>query len=87
MLLPVVASEMSQDFTLKLSGANLAKAAKNGNEVMVNLYVRNTKPTEWSSAGHVVAQKQFELSSRGKLPALKSNSRVAGLKVERVRRN
>lgn len=82
MLLPAVASEMSQDFTLKLSGTNLAKAVKNGNEVMVNLYVRNTKPTEWSSAGHVVAQKQFELSSRGTLPALKVNSKVEKLKVE-----
>ena len=83
MLLPAVASEMSQDFTLKLSGTNLAKAVKNGNEVMVNLYVRNTKPTEWSSAGHVVAQKQFELSSRGTLPALKVNSKVEKLKVEK----
>lgn len=82
MLLPAVASEMSQDFTLKLSGTNLAKAVKNGNEVMVNLYVRNTKPIEWSSAGHVVAQKQFELSSRGTLPALKVNSKVEKLKVE-----
>ena len=83
MLLPAIAPDMSQDFALKLSGTNLAKAAKNGNEVMVNLYVRNSKPTEWSSAGHVVAQKQFELSSRGKLPALKANGRVAGLKVEK----
>lgn len=83
MLLPAISSEMSQNFALKVSGTNLRKAEKNGSEVMLNLYVRNTKPTEWSSAGHVVAQKQFELSSRGKLPALKSNSRVAGLKVEK----
>ena len=83
MLLPAIAPDMSQDFALKVSGTNLRKAEKNGSEVMLNLYVRNTKPTEWSSAGHVVAQKQFELSSRGKLPALKSNSRVAGLKVEK----
>lgn len=83
MLLPAIAPDMSQDFALKVSGTNLRKAEKNGSEVMLNLYVRNTKPTEWSSAGHVVAQKQFELSSRGKLPALKANSRVVGLKVEK----
>lgn len=83
MLLTAIASEMSQDFTLKLSGTNLRKAEKNGSEVMLNLYVRNTKPTEWSSAGHVVAQKQFELSSRGKLPALKSNSKVGKLNVDK----
>lgn len=83
MLLPAIAPDKSQDFALKVSGTNLRKAEKNGSEVMLNLYVRNTKPTEWSSAGHVVAQKQFELSSRGKLPALKANSRVAGLKVEK----
>lgn len=83
MLLPAIAPDKSQDFALKVSGTNLRKAEKNGSEVMLNLYVRNTKPTEWSSAGHVVAQKQFELSSRGKLPALKSNSKVAGLKVEK----
>ena len=83
MLLPAIASETAQDLTLKLSGVNLAKASKNGDEIMVNLYVRNTKSTEWSAAGHIVAQKQFELSSRGKLSALKVNSRVAGLKVEK----
>lgn len=83
MLLPAIASETAQDFTLKLSGVNLSKAVKNGSEIMVNLYVRNTKSTEWSSAGHVVAQKQFELSSRGTLPALKSNGKMGKLSVER----
>lgn len=83
MLLPAVAPDMSQDFALKLSGINLRDAEKNGNEVMLNLYVRNTKQTYWSSVGHIVAQKQFELLSRSKLPALKSNSKVGKLNVDK----
>ena len=82
MLLPSIAPDMSQDMTLKLSGTNLSKAVKNGSEVMLNMYVRNTKPTEWSVKDHVVAQAQFEISSRGKLPELVVNSRVAALNVE-----
>ena len=83
MLLPAIAPDMSQDFALKLSGTNLRNAEKNGSEVMLNLYVRNTRPTEWSDAGHLVAQKQFELSSRSMLPALRSNSKVGKLNVEK----
>ena len=83
MLLPAIAPDMSQDFTLKLQGTNLKNAEKNGSEVMLNLYVRNTKQTEWSAAGHTVAQKQFELLSRGTLPELKSKAKVAGLNVEK----
>lgn len=83
MLLPSIEPDRAQDFVLKLSGTDLEKALKRGSEVMINLYVRNTKPTEWSAVGHVVAQKQFELSSRGNLPELKVNSKVGKLKVER----
>ena len=83
MLLPSIAPDMSQDFALKLSGINLRDAEKTGSEVMLNLYVRNTKQTYWSSVGHIVAQKQFELLSRGTLPALKSNSKVGKLNVDK----
>ena len=76
-----IAPDNSKEFILSLNGANLKNAVKNGNEVMLNLYVCQSAPTVWSEKGHIVAQKQFELSSRSKLPALRVNSKVGKLEV------
>ena len=81
MALAPVAAEKSQNFTVKVPGTDLKDAEKEGREVMINFYVRQTKPTVWSAAGHVVAQKQFELASRCALPVLRANSKVGKLEV------
>ena len=60
----------SVDLTLKLSKINLEKSQKRGNEVMVNLYVKQKDATPWSEKEHIVAQQQFELIQRGALPTL-----------------
>lgn len=59
---------------LKLQGVNLKKAIEKGEEVMLNVYVCRTDAERWADAGHVVAQQQYELSSRKGLSELKSAS-------------
>lgn len=54
---------------LKLS-ANIAKAEKKGNEIMINLFVRQCNPSTWANAYHTIAQQQYELLPRKNLPAL-----------------
>lgn len=83
MLLADVAPYDSVSLTLPLSGADLKKASKNGEEVMINLTVRQRKATVWAGAGHEVAQKQFELTSRAGLPELRINARVPRLAVKK----
>ena len=39
-------------------------------EIMLNLFVRNSEACSWAEAGHIVAQAQFELQARKELPAL-----------------
>ena len=58
--------------TLNLKGINLKKAIKNGEEVMLDLYVCRTDAETWAGAGHEVAKQQYELSARKELPELKS---------------
>ena len=77
-----ITPDKSKNFDLYLNGISLKNAVKNGNEVMLNLYVCQSQPTVWSERGHIVAQKQFELASRGKLPAMRVNSRVGKLEVK-----
>ncbi len=83
MQLADVAPYDSVSLTLPLSGADLKKASKNGEEVMINLTVRQRKATVWAGAGHEVAQKQFELTSRAGLPELRINTRVPKLAVKK----
>ena len=83
MQLADVAPYDSVSLTLPLSGADLKKASKNGEEVMINLTVRQRKATVWAGAGHEVAQKQFELTSRAGLPELRINARVPRLAVKK----
>lgn len=79
-----IAPDNSKTLALYLNGTSLKTALKYGNEVMINLYVCQSASTVWSEKGHVVAQKQFELSSRGKLPELRVNSRVGKLEVKQT---
>ena len=83
MQLADVAPYDSVSLTLPLLGADLKKASKNGEEVMINLTVRQRKATVWAGAGHEVAQKQFELTSRAGLPELRINARVPKLAVKK----
>lgn len=70
--LPAVAPNDHVDFIIKLNKASLSKSEKNGIEVLLNVYVASKNATNYSQPGHVVAQKQFELTKRGSLAALKS---------------
>lgn len=68
---------------LTLKHVRLDKAAKAGNEIMLNLFVRLKGSQPWAEAGHPVAQQQFELVKRGALPTLKADK--SGGKLEVVR--
>ena len=68
---------------LTLKHVRLDKAAKAGNEIMLNLFVRLKNSQPWAEAGHPVAQQQFELVKRGALPTLKADK--SGGKLEVVR--
>ena len=57
---------------LKLKGVNLVQAQKRGEEILLNLCVRQKNETRWSQPGHSVAQQQFEIIARGSLPVLVS---------------
>ena len=72
MMLPVVMPDDSLLVALNLKGVNLKKAIKNGEEVMLDLYVCRTDAETWAGAGHEVAKQQYELSARKELPELKS---------------
>lgn len=82
MKLSGVKPDESIALTLPLPGVDLKEAEKKGEEVMVNIYVSKNDATTWSEAGHIVAQKQFELTGRTNLPALRANSKVGKLLVE-----
>lgn len=72
MMLPAVMPDDSLLVALNLKGVNLKKAIKNGEEVMLDLYVCRTDAETWAGAGHEVAKQQYELSARKELPELKS---------------
>lgn len=72
MMLPAVMPDDSLLVALNLKGVNLKKAIKNGEEVMLDLYVCRTDAETWVGAGHEVAKQQYELSARKELPELKS---------------
>ncbi len=74
MKLPVVMPDDSLLVTLKLKDIDLKKAAKEGEEVMLDLYVCCTDTESWAGAGHEVAKQQYELLSRCGLPELKKQS-------------
>lgn len=77
LVLPGVAPDDSISLSLALKGVEIAKTEENGDEVMLNLYVRRQGATVWADAGHLVAQKQFELTSRAGLPQLRADGKLA----------
>lgn len=69
--LPDVAPDDSLNLSLKLKEVSLKKAAKAGDEVMVNVFVCSKAADRWAEAGHEVAQMQYEAVARGPLPEVK----------------
>lgn len=67
--------------TLALGGVKLKKAAKTGQEVMVNLHVRQKDATRWSETGHEVAGTQFALLERAPLPELAAGNKAGQLEI------
>ena len=63
---------------LKLPKAALLKAKEKGIETMLNLKVAHRTAQSYCEAGHLVAQKQFELTQRAALPALKVKGQPLG---------
>lgn len=74
--LPAVAPADSTTLTLKLAKADLAKAEKMGNEVLLTLHVVFRKAQNYAAAGHEVALKQYQLVERGKLGAVKADAKA-----------
>ena len=73
-VLPDVKPGDSCTIEIALPGVKLKKAAKAGQEVMLNLHVRQNEATVWSEAGHEVAATQFGLLGRASLPELAAGS-------------
>lgn len=69
--LPAIAPNDHVEFIIKLNKASLLKSEKKGTEVHLNVYVANKNATSYAEAGHIVAQKQFELVKRGNLATVK----------------
>ena len=63
---------------LKLPKAALLKAKEKGIETMLNLKVAHRTAQSYCEAGHLVAQKQFELTQRAALPTLKVKGQPLG---------
>ena len=66
-----IAPKDSMEFTLKIKKANLNKARKEGQEVLLSLVVKRKAATVWSAANHEEAMAQFTLCDRGTLKAVK----------------
>lgn len=82
--LPVIQPDDSVTITLPLQNIVLKNAVKNGEEVMLNLFVDQDKATRWSKPGHLLAQAQFELNARKGLPVLKVDKKAEKLIVEQT---
>lgn len=68
--LPAVAPGDSITLTLKMPKADLARAASEQTEVLLNLRISFRRAQLYAAAGHEVAQHQYELMSRGPLAKL-----------------
>ena len=67
MPLTQVAAGDSLTLVLRLPKANLPKARKQGDETLLQLYVRYHDARPYATAGHSVAHQQFPLTERGPL--------------------
>lgn len=74
--MPATEPGESVTMELKLPKANLKKALAAGDEVLLNLHVTLRDAQLYAGAGHEVAQWQYELSERGKLPAVKADAKA-----------
>ena len=75
--LGAVAPNDSLTLELKLSKANLKKAQEEGIETLLNLYVVYRDAQTFAPARHEIAQKQFILTDRAQLPAVKTSKKLA----------
>ena len=66
-VLPAAASDEEVTLTLKLSSSAIKKAVKNGDELLLNLYVAHRDAQRFAKAGHEVATKQYTLTERAPL--------------------
>ncbi len=80
--LPDVQAGDSIRLDLPLSKSALKKARKRGQEVQLNLFVTLDKAATWAPAGHIVAQRQFQLADRAPLPEIRTKG--GKLSVERT---
>ncbi len=67
----------STDVALPVSKSVLRKALRQGHEVQLNLFVVLAEATDWAPAGHVVAQRQFQLADRAPLAAAATSGQAA----------
>ncbi len=74
--LPAAAPGASATVTVKLPKANLAKARAAGVEVMATVRVLAREATTATPAGHEVAFKQYSLTPRAALAAVKSDAKA-----------
>ena len=77
--LPDVEPGDSIRIEVKLPRTNLKRAARNGQEVMLNCFIDQALSTTWASKGHTVASRQFTLSVRQPLSPLKKDSKAEKL--------
>lgn len=77
--LPSVAPGESTSLKLKLPKTNLKKAGHEGREILLNLSVRLHEDRNYAQASHEVAHKQYSLSERAPLSALKADAQSSPL--------
>lgn len=65
----------SATIAIDIDGADLSRAAKGGDEVLLNLSLRRREATTWCEAGHEDAAAQMELTKRGALPTIGGRGR------------
>ncbi len=76
-----VAPNDSMTLTLPLKKKALAKAKKQGEELMLNVFVKQREATPSTPAAHIVAKKQFVLVERAGLPELALKAKNAAVRT------
>lgn len=75
--LPSVAPGESVTLTIDLPNADLKKSASEGREVLVNCHILHNTATLYAAAGHELTVRQFPLTDRAPLAAIKGASKKA----------
>ncbi len=76
---PSAAPGENATIVLKLPKANIKKAKASGEELMLNLHVVARAATTATPAGHEVALRQYQLSARGNLAAVKNDAKAPAM--------